>query len=242
MAPREGNFHNGHMPVDEVKSAQRAYVQCICDKLGITYTELARRAGIAPATLTRFMNDPRYKHSLGAKTLHKIEQVAGFRAQVPITPTSIIPLQATRETHTVKVVGTAAAGIWKEVELVGESFADEEIPIIENHRYAGRRQYGLLIEGNSMNRVFRAGEYAICVAWDELGIDLQDNQYVHVERSHGGLHEVTIKKVRFVEDHWQLWPDSDDPRFQTPIDLAHDDDDTEVIVKGLVIGSFRHFS
>ena len=236
MAPREGNFHNGRMPVDDVKAAQRAYVQEICDRLNIKYTELARRAGVSPATLTRFMNDKRYKHALTAKTLHKIESATGVRAPVP-TMTLRDPVQV----HTVPVVGIAAAGLWKEVALIGEDFAHEEIPIIENHRYAGKRQYGVLIEGNSMNRVFRDGEYAVCVAWDEIGADLQDGQLLHVERSHGGLREVTVKKIRFVNGRFELWPDSDDPRFQTPIDLAHPDDDTEVAVKGLVIGSYRHF-
>ena len=92
-----------------------------------------------------------------------------------------------------------------------------------------------------MNRQMQPGDYAICVAWDELGIDFRDGQFVHVERSRGGMREVTIKKVKIGQHGVELWPDSDDPAWQTPVALHHTDEDTEVVIRGLVIGTFRHF-
>src|SRR5690606_38702988 len=131
---------------------------------------------------------------------------------------------------------------WKDVSIIADDYyVHEEIPVIENPRYAGYQQYALLVEGNSINRKIRDGEYAICVSWGDLGADLKNGQFVHVERTRGGLQEVTIKKVVIVNGRVSLYPDSDDPRFQDPIELGHEDEDTEVTIRGLVIGTFRHF-
>lgn len=55
---------------------QRQWIQRILDRQGITPTELARRAGLDPSTLTRFMGGERDGHMLSARTVRKIEKVA----------------------------------------------------------------------------------------------------------------------------------------------------------------------
>lgn len=223
------------------KTATKAWLQEIMDHEGITVTEVSRRAGVNHSTLTRFMNNPQYKPNLSATTIQKI--ASAFSRPMP-SPAggNTASLPAVNPTSTVKVLGAAAAGMWKDVSLLADEFlAHEEIPVIADHRYAGRRQYALRVEGNSINRVIRDGEYAICVSFGDLGSGLKTGQYVHVERSRGGLQEVTIKKVVVDEDSVELWPDSDDPRFQEPIIINSHEEDTEVTIRGLVIGSFRHF-
>lgn len=240
MAPRKTNYHNGHMmPVSPYKARNQAWIRDICADLDIKVTELARRAGVNPSTLTRFMNDPKYKPNLSDTTLQKIADAV--RRPLPSNGvTRSLPRAV--GLPTVKVVGTAAAGLWKDVSIIADDYyVHEEIPVIENPRYAGYPQYALLVEGNSINRKIRDGEYAICVSWGDLGTDLKNGQFVHVERTRGGLQEVTIKKVVIVNGRVSLYPDSDDPRFQDPIELWHEDEDTEVTIRGLVIGTFRHF-
>lgn len=235
MVPRGEDFHNGTMPIDIVKKQQRAYVQEVCDRLNVTYTELARRAGVDPATLTRFMNNPRYKHALGAKTLHKLELVGGS------TSGPMPDLRNPINISYVRVLGVASAGAWKELGLLAsEDFSHEEIPVVANVRYAGKRQYALRIEGTSMNRRMPDGTYAICVAWDDLGIEPKDGQLVHVERERAGTREVTVKQVRTNHRGIELWPDSDDPLWQEAVSLSHPDEGTEVVIRGLVIGTFSH--
>jgi len=228
------------MPINPYKARNQAWIQQICAEKGLTYTELARRAGVDPATLTRFMNNPQYKPNLSDTTLQKI--AASVNRPVP-TPTTTMSLPNLIATTTVKVVGTAAAGLWKELSITSDDYYGmEDIPVIENPRYAGKKQYALLVEGNSINRAINDGEYAICVAWDDLGlIEPTTGQYVHVERSRGGLQEVTIKKIQIAGDHVQLWPDSTDPRFQTPLDLSELAEESEVTIRGLVVGSYRRF-
>lgn len=241
MAPRRDDFHNGQMmPVNPYKARNQAWIQQICDETGLTYTELARRAGVDSSTLTRFMNNPQYKPNLSDTTLQRI--AASVNRAVP-TPTTTLSLPSLIGVTTVKVIGTAAAGLWKELSITSDDYYGmEDIPVAENPRFAGKKQYALLVEGHSINRVIQDGEYAICVSWDDLGkFDPTPGQYVHVERSRGGLQEVTIKKIQIANGHVQLWPDSTDPRFQTPVDLDSHEEETEITIRGLVIGSYRRF-
>lgn len=225
------------MPTNPGKARVQAWVQKICDDLGLTYTELARRAGVDPATLTRFMNKQTYKPNLSNTTVQKIAEAVS-RPEPDLASSmglAVLP--------TVRVVGTAAAGLWKDVSIIADDYyTHEEIPVVENPRFAGLKQYAVFVEGNSVNRAIQDGEYAICVSWGDLGIEPKDGQYVHVERNRGGLQEATIKVVRFRNGTIELWPDSTDARFQEPIDFSHSDEDTEVVIRGLVIGKFRHFS
>jgi SOS-response transcriptional repressor LexA len=213
---------------ESIKAAQRAFVQKLLDQTGFNITQLARAAGLNPATLTRFMNSPVHKPNLSATTLAKLEIYAGLG-----NSPNISTLHVRKRTVRLRVRGIAAAGLWRDISVLDQA-STEEIPVIENHRYAGRTQYALKVEGSSVNRRISDGDYAICVAWDEIGGEPQDGQYVHVERTRGGLQEVTIKMVRVLDSgSVELW--------QTPLDLSHPDSDTEVVIRGLVIGSFRHF-
>jgi transcriptional regulator with XRE-family HTH domain len=224
------------MPTNPRKARVQAWVQKICDDLGITYTELARRAGIDSATLTRFMNNISYKPNLSNTTVQKIAE-AVMRPE-PEYPSLTVP----KTVLTVRVLGTAAAGLWKDVSIISDDqYTHEEIPVVESPKYAGYEQYALIVEGNSVNQRIQDGEYAICVAWNDLGLDPKDGQYVHVERNRGGLTEATIKVVRIHGKVIELWPDSSDPKFQEPLKLAHADEDTEVRIRGLVIGKYRPF-
>src|SRR5690606_4672479 len=130
MAPRRQSFHNGDMtPASPEKRAQQAYVQKVCDELGITYSELARRAKMNPSTLTRFMNNPSYKHNLSATNLQKIERATRIKAPIPTAMTTG-PLPVEAEVRTVPVVGVAAAGLWKDVTIIDNDLDHEEIPVI----------------------------------------------------------------------------------------------------------------
>lgn len=73
-------IHRGTMVqamIDPAKD-QREWLTALLDQLGITATELARRADLNPSTLTRFLQpDGRDGHVLSMRTVRKIEEVAG---------------------------------------------------------------------------------------------------------------------------------------------------------------------
>lgn len=67
-------------PMQAYDVDQRKWLQDILDRTGLTVTEVARRAGLDPSTLTRFMNVERDGHMLSARTVRKIEQSVGSTA------------------------------------------------------------------------------------------------------------------------------------------------------------------
>lgn len=60
----------------ETREEQRQMVRRYAEGLGVTPTELARRAGIAPSTLTRFLNVDT-DHLLSVTTINKIRRACG---------------------------------------------------------------------------------------------------------------------------------------------------------------------
>jgi len=69
------------MEIEEQQAAIRDLIRLMMDKTGLDPTGLARAAGIAPTTLTRFLNQP-VKHLLTARTLAKLSKASGL--PVPI--------------------------------------------------------------------------------------------------------------------------------------------------------------
>lgn len=89
---------------------QRRWLEDILVRHNLTATELARRAGLDPSTLTRFMTGGRDGHMLSQRTIRKIEsataerrekQTAGFAEDEgrPVAPETMggSPLQAAIE-------------------------------------------------------------------------------------------------------------------------------------------------
>lgn len=61
--------------LDNDQAVAKAVVESILKTTGLTPTELARKAGLTPSTLTRFLNKP-VNHSLSARTLAKLKAVS----------------------------------------------------------------------------------------------------------------------------------------------------------------------
>ena len=57
---------------------QRQYIEDILTRTGWTQTELAKRAGLDPSTLSRFLVRPDSSHALRPSTLKRIAQVSGI--------------------------------------------------------------------------------------------------------------------------------------------------------------------
>jgi transcriptional regulator with XRE-family HTH domain len=64
------------METDDQQAAMRTLIRLMMEATGLDATSLARRAGMAPSTLTRFLNQP-VKHLLTARTLAKLAKASG---------------------------------------------------------------------------------------------------------------------------------------------------------------------
>lgn len=66
------------LPMQNSRETQIAWVRAVLAHLGVSATELARRAKIAPSTLQRPLNDPTWTSMLSGRTMAAIAQVAGL--------------------------------------------------------------------------------------------------------------------------------------------------------------------
>jgi phage repressor protein C with HTH and peptisase S24 domain len=62
---------------------------------------------------------------------------------------------------------------------------------------------------------------------------------VHVERTHAGLVEHTIKQLKYERSGAFLMPLSSDPRYQEKIKFEGDQEFNDIRIAGVVIGVFQ---
>lgn len=138
------------------------------------------------------------------------------------------------ESH-LQVKGKVAAGQWLEVSLMDDD-KYQMIPVDRIEKYSGR-QYALRVEGDSIDKYARDGEYIICLAFADLGREVKTGDLVVVERTDSaGRVEATVKRVRVAGSRVELWPESTNPKLQNKIVIDNGDPDVEVRITGLVIG------
>ena len=147
------------------------------------------------------------------------------------------------DTEGLPVAGEVQAGAWLEdapIDYAADGEA-QHIPLVPDPRYRQFRQFALLVKGNSMNRFFPDGVYVCCADVGAIRTWQNEDFAVVVRtRDEGALWEATVKQVMIPDENTiELWPRSTDPRYQTPIVLTGDEPNTEIQLKGLVLGSYR---
>ncbi|MGV2980655.1 LexA family protein [Camelimonas sp. ID_303_24] len=151
----------------------------------------------------------------------------------PVTPSS----------YNVPVMGEVAAGQWLDVGDAVDTPRYETSSVPYDSRYDPDDQFDLIVRGTSINRVAREGDYLRCLRFDAPAAGLADGALCIVERrrAQGGQVETTAKRLRRRDWHIELWPDSDDDRWQTPIILGANtrDPDETVAVIARVLWSYR---
>jgi transcriptional regulator with XRE-family HTH domain len=196
---------------------------------GLTLAQLADRVGTSHATIQRLESG---KMRLNQDWIDKISAALSVQISeifgdiVPATPDGL------------PVLGEVQAGVWRETEIADEP-KHGSLPIGLDPRYSGKRQFALVVRGESMNRVVQDGAYIVCVSWADLGRAPRDNDLVVVERRRDGMVETTVKRIKLQDKKVWLTPDSDDPRWQAPIvfdgGLEHD----EIVITALVVGKYQ---
>jgi SOS-response transcriptional repressor LexA len=137
----------------------------------------------------------------------------------------------------IAVVGEVRAGSWLEID--GDQEILEHIPVAPDSRWVHCRQYALKVVGTSMNKVAQPGDYVIVADWSHMGAEIKDEDLLVVKRQRGTTYEVTLKRARQSKKGWQLWPESSDPRWQTPLRLDDGNREVEVSILGRVIAIYK---
>ena len=94
----------------------------------------------------------------------------------------------------------------------------------------GNVAFGLQVRGTSINRQAKEGDILFCLDIS-AGWQPEDGNLVIVERrrDQDGNREVTAKRFRRRGNRIELWPESDDPRWQEPIVLEGEPADRETV-------------
>lgn len=136
------------------------------------------------------------------------------------------------------MLGVIRAGLWVDTTAVDEQ-PSYRIPVLPDERFQAR-QYGLLVEGTSMNKIFPDGTYVICADFAQIGLPLKPGMIAHIERRRdgGSLVEITLKQIERVGHKWRLNPMSMDPKWQ-PVTFDPDAEDQEIVIRGIAIGAYH---
>lgn len=140
----------------------------------------------------------------------------------------------------VAVIGKVAANTWLSVEDMDFSYDDVEyVPSLPEHPIS--HQFGLLIDGNCLNKIANHGDRLICLDVIKSSTDVGPNDLVIVERSRfsGQMVERTAKRIRQTADGYELWPESNDPAHQAPIKLNGAQEGETIRIIGKVLWIMR---
>jgi hypothetical protein len=143
-----------------------------------------------------------------------------------------------QEVVSVALRGIVAAGMFKPNDWVPEDHT--KVPAVIRNGIPPQKQYAVLVDGPSVNLRIPDGSYAICADFDSYPGGAASGSLVHAVRERRGEVEHTLKEIRFTPNGAMLFPVSDHPDHQTPLQIGNIDGETVSIV-GVVIGSYKPF-
>ena len=215
---------------DAIQTKQRAWIQGLLDKLKINATTLAKRSGVSPSTVSRFMYQD-VKHALSIRTVAKISEAVGetppmesdeFASNLPAInqfATNIRPYVQSM----VHIHGTIRAG---QPAFIGDEPLEPKeciaIPSGEGERFPGIAKFALRVVGDSMNLKAPDGSIVVCVKLIDVGRDPVPGETVVVlNRTRYGFMDATLKDyTRRPDGVVELWPRSTNPDHQKPLTPA----------------------
>lgn len=221
-----------------MESSLQKRVKARMDELGLNAYQTAKKAGLGDSFVRDILRGKTRSPSSEnlAKLARALETTSDWlimadvsgRPSGAIEPVELVGLS---------VVGVIQAGTWLDRSIVDEEGEREVIPVALDPRFPHARQYGLRVAGDSMDLEYPDGSYVSCVDFFDAGITVRDGLTVHVERHNGPLVEVTLKTIGTIDGKMMLCPRSSNPK-HVPIALDGDGG-TEILIRGVVTGSYR---
>lgn len=150
---------------------------------------------------------------------------------------------APEETNLIDILGTVAAGVWR------EAIASPEPPKkfeAGPNPHRGTQRFAVIVDGRSMDLTLQPGSVLECLRVGFGEVEPEVGDLVIVQRCRHELIELTCKRLAKNGDQWELRAESSLPEFQEPIPIGKPDPqlytDDEVRIIGIVIRSYQnHF-
>lgn len=225
--------------MDPKRKQIRDWLQAELDRKGHgAKGKLATYLGIRADGITRMLNIDPNKETREVKAEELVKMGEFFGTVPPVIKSDLKPM--TTPIGEVKVIGRVAANTWMDVSEMDFDYDDvETVPSVGG--YPPSWQYGLIIEGNCLNKIAQHGEKLVCLNIIAAQLEPKPGDLVVVERKkYGGqMVERTAKRLRQSAHGYELWPESNDPAHQDPIVLYEPDADVQVNIIGKVLWIVR---
>ncbi|UXN05234.1 LexA family protein [Bartonella sp. HY761] len=205
--------------------------------LKLTQAQLAEKAGTTQPQIKRLELEER---KLTKEWAEKLAPHLGVEASMLLFPENENLIPVLQPIGTIPVIGKVAANSWLAVDDL-DVYNDEEEYVPSVSGYPIKAQFALTVDGNCLNRIANNGDKLVCVDVIELGMDVQPNDLVIVQRSrfNGQMIERTAKRIRKTIDGYELWPESNDPNHQEPIKITGINEGDEIRIIGKVLWILR---
>lgn len=143
----------------------------------------------------------------------------------------------------IPVFGKVSASTWYTVDEGFIEDTDEEnverIPSVSG--YPVDWQFGMVVDGNCLNKIANDGDRLVCLDLIKSQIDIADGDLVVVERRKfdGMMRQVTAKRVKRTSRGFEFRPESTDQAHQDPIRLNDIPDGEDIRVWAKVLWVLR---
>lgn len=217
--------------MDKTPEQRREIFRAFQQASGLRTAAWAKQSGVAANSIYNFLNG--HSDALDPRTYAKLARTAG----VPAWRLSGDAPEAPSPTS-VWVCGHVEAGSFRSaVEWDRSLWYAVDVPVPQRFQKMAK---ALEVRGPSMNLEYKEGSVVIWVDMLDARPPRHEDHVIVYAYSHDDEIEATVKELRIVGGQRWLWPKSDHPEHQAPLNPNEPGDHvSRVEIVGLVVGDYR---
>lgn len=189
----------------DMQAGLRRYLNFVMEDNGLSASALAKQAGVAATTLTRFLNDKKHKFTLSTTTVEKISAATGSNPAPFLDGSDAAEFAATvlgqdRFSANITIahtIGETQPGVWLEIPTL--EIIKFDVHTVTATGYQPKNVFYLKVKGKSCDMFAKEGEYLQCIRTEEylLHQKFQHRALVAIERRSAdqSLIEITARLI-----------------------------------------------